>query len=153
MWVEFPLGSVIKRGLLSWRPYRVSLSLGLCSLGACALMASGSGDYLYCNHSACRRRFCSESALAKHYGTFHGRPTCETCGKKLKKSGQVCLISLSLSHLPFERSTLLHSTRALCWIQVPTSKTTPHWTLFLTFRTLNTTVMMPRYASLPNVIL
>jgi len=51
-------------------------------------MAFGSGDYLYCSHSTCRRRFCSESALAKHYGSFHGRPTCETCGKKLKKSGK-----------------------------------------------------------------
>jgi len=52
-------------------------------------MAFGSGDYLYCSHSACRRRFYSERALVKHYGSFHGRPTCETCGKKLKKSGQV----------------------------------------------------------------
>jgi len=51
-------------------------------------MAFGSGDYLYCSHSTCRRRFCSESALAKHYGSFHGRPTCDTCGKKLKKSGK-----------------------------------------------------------------
>jgi len=51
-------------------------------------MAFGSGDYLYCSHRTCRRRFCSESALFKHCGSFHGRPTCETCGKKLKKSGQ-----------------------------------------------------------------
>jgi hypothetical protein len=51
-------------------------------------MAFGSGDYLYCSHSTCHRRFCSESALAKHYGSFHGRPTCQTCGKKLKKSGK-----------------------------------------------------------------
>lgn len=57
-------------------------------------MAFGSGDYLYCSQSTCRRRFCSESALVKHYGSFHGRPTCETCGKKLKKSGRVCLLSL-----------------------------------------------------------
>jgi len=26
--------------------------------------------------------------MAKHYGIFHGRPTCDTCGKKLKKSGK-----------------------------------------------------------------
>jgi hypothetical protein len=51
-------------------------------------MAFGSGDYLYCSHSACHRRFHSERALANHYGSFHGRPTCDTCGKKLKKSGQ-----------------------------------------------------------------
>jgi len=51
-------------------------------------MAFGSGDYSYCSHNPCRRRFCSESALAKHYGSFHGRPTCETCGKTLKKSGR-----------------------------------------------------------------
>jgi len=51
-------------------------------------MAFGSGDYLYCSHRTCRRRFCSESSLANHYSSFHGRPTCETCGKKLKKSGQ-----------------------------------------------------------------
>jgi len=51
-------------------------------------MAFGSGDYLYCSHSTCRRRFRSEDALVKHYGSFHGRPTCETCGKKLKKSGR-----------------------------------------------------------------
>jgi len=51
-------------------------------------MAFGSGDYLYCSHTTCRRRFCSEGALAKHYGSFHGRPTCQTCGKKLKKSGK-----------------------------------------------------------------
>ena len=58
-------------------------------------MAFGSGDYLYCSHSACRRRFHSERALANHYGSFHGRPTCDTCGKKLKKSGQVSIPSLS----------------------------------------------------------
>ncbi|KAF9644251.1 hypothetical protein BDM02DRAFT_1054912 [Thelephora ganbajun] len=51
-------------------------------------MAFGSAEYLYCSHSTCRRRFCSEGALAKHYGSFHGRPTCETCGRRLKKSGQ-----------------------------------------------------------------
>jgi hypothetical protein len=76
-----------------------SLSFGRRSLGVCA-MAFGSGDYLYCSHSICRRRFCSESALVKHYGSFHGRPTCETCGKKLKKSGQVSLLSLSLPARP-----------------------------------------------------
>ena len=86
-----------KSHLLPWRPDRVlSLSFGRRSLGACT-MVFGSGDYLYCSHSTCRRRFCSESALAKHYGSFHGRPTCDTCGKKLKKSGQVSLLSLSLS--------------------------------------------------------
>jgi len=67
-------------------------------------MAFGSGDYLYCSHIACRRRFCSESALDKHYATFHGRPTCDTCGKKLKKSGQhTCTLldtSASLEHYP-----------------------------------------------------
>jgi len=51
-------------------------------------MAFGSGDYLYCSHRTCRRRFCSEGALDKHNSSFHGRPTCEMCGKKLKKSGK-----------------------------------------------------------------
>jgi len=90
----FGARSVIKAVCCRGDPIGSSLSLGR-SLGACA-MAFGSGDYLYCSHSTCRRRFCSESALAKHYGSFHGRPTCDTCGKKLKKSGKVSLLSLSL---------------------------------------------------------
>lgn len=72
-------------------------------------MAFGSGDYLYCSHSTCRRRFCSEGALAKHYGSFHGRPTCQTCGKKLKKSGKVSFSSLSLSATPTKPTRRQHA--------------------------------------------
>ena len=101
-------------------------------------MAVGSGDYLYCSHRTCRRRFCSEGALDKHYGSFHGRPTCETCGKKLKKSGKVRLPpSLPL----FARLTQQTSILARCWIQVHSSRITPHSTLFPTPTTLATTTI------------
>jgi len=63
-------------------------------------MAVGSGHYLYCSHSTCRRRFCSEDALANHHGSFHGRPTCEMCGKKLKKSGKHTCTLLDTSAPP-----------------------------------------------------
>ena len=61
-------------------------------------MAFSSGDYLYCNHSTRRHRFCSESTSAKHYGSFHCCPTCEMRGKKIpKKSGVGQFIPLPLS--------------------------------------------------------
>jgi len=47
-----------------------------------------SKDYLYCNHVSCGRRFCSESSFEKHCLVFHGRPTCDMCGLKLKKSSK-----------------------------------------------------------------
>lgn len=56
-----------------------------------------SQDYLYCNHASCGRRFCSESALDKHCLLFHGRPTCDLCGGKLKKSSKVGLLSDSVA--------------------------------------------------------
>ena len=107
-------------------------------------MAFGSSDYLYCSHSACRRRFYSERALATHNGSFHGRPTCETCGKKLKKSGQVSIpipLTSPSSSNPTDLST--DSIRARCWIQVLPSRTTPHSTLFPTPTTW-TMAMIPR---------
>ena len=116
-------------------------------------MAFGSGDYLYCSHRTCRRRFCSEGALDKHYGSFHGRPTCETCGKKLKKSGKVCLPFISPTfRQPQPTNPILRvdSIRARCWIQVPSSKITPRSTLFPTPTTLTTTTIprMLRYVQL-----
>ena len=86
--------SVITNNLPSRRPDSV-FSLGRRSLGVRA-MTFGSGDYRYCNHSTCRRRFCSERAPAKHDGFFHGRPTCETFDERLKKSGPASRLSPSL---------------------------------------------------------
>ena len=109
-------------------------------------MAFGSGDYLYCSHRTCRRRFCSEGALDKHYGSFHGRPTCETCGKKLKKSGKVRLPFISPTFRQPEPTNLVlrvDSIRARCWIQVRSSKITPRSTLFPTPTTL-ATITIPR---------
>ena len=106
-------------------------------------MAFGSGDYLYCSHTTCRRRFCSESALDKHYGSFHGRPTCETCGRKLKKSGQVSVFLTSRSSNQTNSVLRADSIHARCWIQVPSLKITPHSTLFPPPTTL-TLPMTPR---------
>jgi hypothetical protein len=92
--------SVIINHLLSWRPDSV-FSLGRRSLGVRA-MAFGSGGYRYCNHSTYRRRFHSERALAEHIGLFHGRHTCEACGKRLKKPGPASRLSPSLPARPIQ---------------------------------------------------
>ena len=107
-------------------------------------MAFCSVDYLYCSHSTCRRRFYSEGALAKHYGSFHGRPTCEMCGKKLKKSGKVSSILFpSQPSQPLNPVLRAASIRARCWIQVPLSRIIPRSTLFPT-PTTPTMAMIPR---------
>lgn len=49
----------------------------------------GARDYLYCDHVSCGRKFCSERSFEKHCLGFHGRPTCDLCGLKLKKSSKV----------------------------------------------------------------